>query len=123
MSGFVGMDDLLNDMGDFHRRVMPDVVGPALTETGAYVLTDAKANTPVESGELRDSIRVFTNEVNRNTARLAWGSTLIYAAQVEDGGSRNVAHHMIGNANAKGVGQLATRLEVLMNHLLAGLNL
>lgn len=123
MSGFVGMDGLLDDMRTLHRKVQEEVIPPALTETGDYAVTDAKANTPVDSGELRDSIRVFSNEVRNGRGRLTFGSTLIYAGQVEDGGSRNVARHMIGGALAKTPGQLGARLEILLDRVLRELNL
>lgn len=123
MTGFEGMDDLLDDLSAFQRKVREEVIPPALTEVGDYAVTDAKANTPVDTGELRDSIRVFTNEVRGNRGRLAFGSTLIYAAQVEDGGSRNVARHMIGGALAKTPARLGQQLEAGLNRVLKDLNL
>lgn len=123
MSGFEGMADLISDLGAFNSRVMPEAIAPALTDTGNFVVTQAKANTPVLSGDLRDSIRIFTNEVQGTYARLALGSTLVYARQVEDGGSRNAARHMIGSAVAKAPEQFEPRLNYYLEQLLASLNL
>lgn len=123
MSGFEGMDDLLRDLSAFNARVMPEAAYPALEETAEQVVVDAKANTPVLTGELRDSIQIFTRQSSPTHARIALGSALFWAVQVEDGGSRNVARHMVGSALAKAPARWAALYADRLTTLLRELNL
>lgn len=123
MGGFVGMDDLLGDLSALNGRIMSEAAFPALEETADAVVTDAKAGTPVLSGALRDSIHVFNKEVGTVYARIALGSSLVYAGQVEYGGSRNAAKHMVGSAMAKAPARFVAAFDPRFERLLRDLNL
>lgn len=60
----------------------------ALTAIGAFVESEAKVRTPVDTGNLRDSITYRVNEGEKN---VAIGTNAEYAQWVEKGSSRSSA--------------------------------
>lgn len=65
----------------------------ALEAIGARAETHAKANTPVDTGNLRNSM---AHAVSGDAAYI--GSNVEYAPYVEFGTSRTKAHHMLKKA-------------------------
>ena len=74
-------------------REMQAKKAAALEAIGARAETYAKADTPVDTGNLRNSM---AHAVSGDAAYI--GSNVEYAPYVEYGTSRTKAHHMIKNA-------------------------
>lgn len=67
----------------------------ALEEIGQTIEENAKANTPVDTGKLRDSIQ-HTVDIDNKVVNV--GSGVDYAIFVEEGTKKMKGHHMLRDA-------------------------
>ena len=128
MSGFMGMDELIRDLGLIDDLVMTEAALPAALRTARRAVQTAKSATPVATGEATRSLHVGGHteltpdfnpsgdrgwysdlgklEESRERVKVQFGSDLFYFPWIEDGGSKNVARHPVARATAKAEGEL-----------------
>lgn len=132
MSGFIGMDDLIRDLGLIDELAMTEAALPATLRVARRAAQTAKSGTPVDTGEAVRSIHVgghteLTPDFNpagdrgwysdiggnvetKQRVSIAFGSNLFYFPWLEDGGSKNVARHPVARATAKAESELTNEI-------------
>lgn len=78
----------------------------SLEEVGQIAVNDARNNTPVDTGNLRNSMMYSIDN-----GAVAVGSNVDYAVYVEEGTRKQKAHHMVRNAMQDNISEFRTLIE------------
>ena len=112
-----GIDEFTRAL-DVTARVAPEDIAGAMFEEGESIMGKAKADTPVDVGNLRSSARVQTPTIRRDAAEVVLSYGTDYAAAVHE--IRDVSHRvgkakfLESNVNAAASGlvqRLAARIK------------
>ena len=82
----------LQDLDDFANRILPEAIQAGLDAIAGDVIIGAKNIVPVQTGNLRDSIRIL----ERSPTHIKVGTTVDYAAAVEFGSGGRPAKPYLG---------------------------
>lgn len=107
----------LNDLIDNLKTIGDEVVDAVFSEIEATALeieTEAKLNCPVDTGNLRASIKAI---MDRKAFAAGVFTPVEYAPYVEFGTSRQQAHPYLYPAYFAGIGRLMRNLENVMKNV------
>lgn len=62
----VGLESILSKFGEMATKSVPDAITNGLLKSADYVLTQLKSNTPVDTGNLRESEYIDTTAIQNN---------------------------------------------------------
>lgn len=84
----------------------------ALNRLAKKAINRAKQYTPVDTGRLQESIKVFEISEKNGLINISWGSDVEYALYVELGTVFMTGHYMMTRAQEEVSGELANLLGV-----------
>ena len=109
------------DLLEIHSRIAESAVRGAVRKTTLDIAADAKANAPVDTGNLRNSIHTSSAGSNAQVAQGVIQADANYSTFVEFGTSRQAPQPFLGPAGDKHLPKLQEAVGQVIGKLVEGL--